>query len=491
MPDKIVKDQIPPGLTLRHTLRGQHEEEILQLAWSPGGEVLASGSYDSILCLWDAQTGYPLQNLTGHIWWVMSVAWSPDGRVLASGSSEHTVRLWDPQTGKHLRTLDGHAGDIESLAWSPDGRILASGSYDRTIRLWNPRTGHTVQILRGHTSPVESIAWSPDGSILASGSYDRTIRFWDPRTGQVMQTLRGHKSHVYRVIWSLYGEVLISGFDDKTIGLWDPGMGQQTDILEGHSDAITDLSLSYDGRLLASRSLDGTVYVWRTDTWEIVALLEEVVTREGTSSYRWNGGLAFHPKSPVLATPGKGGRVIRIWDVDSVTLLRTTQKTPSVHYTNAKVVLAGDSGVGKSGLGLALVGQPFVPTESTHGRNIWKFNEQEVEFEGGRKETRETILWDLAGQPGYRLIHQLHLDEVAVALVVFDARSETDPFAGVQYWDRALRQAQLVQGNTAPLLKKFLVAARIDRGGIAASPERIQSLVQNLGFNRYFETSAK
>src|SRR6266436_2881013 len=110
MPDKIVKDQIPPGLTLRHTLRGQHEEEILQLAWSPGGEVLASGSY------------------------------------------EHTVRLWDPQTGKHLRTLDGHAGDIESLAWSPDGRILASGSYDRTIRLWNPRTGHTVQILRGHRS---------------------------------------------------------------------------------------------------------------------------------------------------------------------------------------------------------------------------------------------------------------------------------------------------------------------------------------------------
>lgn len=306
-----------------------------------------------------------------------------------------------------------------------------------------------------------------------------------------MQTLRGHKSHVYRVLWSPDGEVLISGFDDRTIGLWNPDTGQQTDILEGHCDAITDLSLSYDGRLLTSRSLDGTVSVWRTDTWESVVLLEEVVKPEGTGTYRWNGGLAFHPKSPVLATLGEGERIIYIWDIDIATLLRTTQKTPSVHYTNAKVVLVGDSGVGKSGLGLALVNQPFVPTESTHGRKIWKFDEQEFEFEGGRKETRETILWDLADQPGYRFIHQLHLDEVAVALVVFDARSETDPFAGVQYWDRALRQAQLIQGNTTLLLKKFLVAARIDRGGIPASPERIQSVVQNLGFDGYFETSAK
>jgi GTPase SAR1 family protein len=74
-------------------------------------------------------------------------------------------------------------------------------------------------------------------------------------------------------------------------------------------------------------------------------------------------------------------------------------------------VLVGDSGVGKSGLGLVLTGQPFVPTLSTHGRHIWTFNSQEIEIGKGRKETRETLLWDLAGQPGYRLIHQLYLNE--------------------------------------------------------------------------------
>jgi GTPase SAR1 family protein len=147
--------------------------------------------------------------------------------------------------------------------------------------------------------------------------------------------------------------------------------------------------------------------------------------------------------------------------------------------------------VGKSGLSLVLTEQHFVPTESTHGRHVWTFDNQVVELDNSRKETRDTILWDLAGQPGYRLIHQLHLNEVAVALVLFDARNETDPFAGVYHWDRALRLAQHVQGNSALPLKKFLVAARVDRGGKGVSHERIESLVRSLGFDGYFETSAK
>ena len=89
-----------------------------------------------------------------------------------------------------------------------------------------------------------------------------------------------------------------------------------------------------------------------------------------------------------------------------------------------KVVLIGDSGVGKSGLGLVLKGEAFRATDSTHNRHVWSLESQEIELGDGRTETRETLLWDLAGQPGYRLIHQLHLNEVAVALVVFDANSD-------------------------------------------------------------------
>jgi hypothetical protein len=86
---------------------------------------------------------------------------------------------------------------------------------------------------------------------------------------------------------------------------------------------------------------------------------------------------------------------------------------------------------------------------------------------------------------------QLHLSEVALALVVFDSRSETDPFAGVDYWDRALRQARRIQGGIEPPIKKLLVAARIDRGGVSVSRARVDSVIRDLGFEGFFETSAK
>lgn len=256
-------------------------------------------------------------------------------------------------------------------------------------------------------------------------------------------------------------------------------------ILEGHTDSVRCLTSSYNGFLLASASNDGTVRIWRTDTWENVAILNEPYSNGMFS------GIAFHPNAPALATLGENGTVIHIWDLDYTTLLETTSATPSVHYTDAKVVLVGDSGVGKSGLGLVLSGQPFVPTESTHGRNVWPFDSQEVELNRNIRETRETWLWDLAGQPGYRLIHQLHLNEVAVALLVFDSRSETDPFGGIHHWIRALRMAERVQGDATPPIKKLLVAARIDRGGASVSRERIEALAQEWGFDGYFETSAK
>ncbi|HTU07856.1 MAG TPA: TIR domain-containing protein [Trebonia sp.] len=157
---------------------------------------------------------------------------------------------------------------------------------------------------------------------------------------------------------------------------------------------------------------------------------------------------------------------------------------------NAKVVLLGDTGVGKSGLGLVLSGQEYQPTDSTHGRRVWTFESREVEVADGGTQTREVLLWDLAGQPGYRLVHQLHLNEIAVALLVFDSRSETDPFSGVKHWVRALAQARRLEETTVPL-RTFLVAARADRFGVAVSRERVEAILGDLGLAGFFETSAK
>jgi WD40 repeat protein len=99
------------------------------------------------------------------------VAFSPDGRLLASGSDDHTVKLWDVETGQEVRTLRGHTDWVWSVAFSPDGRLLASGSGTSTVKLWDvaSRVAGSAHPARAYGLGA-SVAFSPDGRLLASGS---------------------------------------------------------------------------------------------------------------------------------------------------------------------------------------------------------------------------------------------------------------------------------------------------------------------------------
>ena len=204
-----------------------HTNQVNALAFKPGSAILASGSDDDTIRLWDltwnAWRTRSIRTLRGHKKDVEAVAWSPDGMLLASGSKDRTVRLWNPEDGTTAAILRGHTKDVKAVAWSPDGTMLASASSDNTIRLWNPMdTDSPLYVLKGHTGNVNVLAFHPTESLLASGSSDDTIRLWDPDTGAHKATLTGHKYGVNTLAWNSDGSLLVSGGIDDTIRLWEP-----------------------------------------------------------------------------------------------------------------------------------------------------------------------------------------------------------------------------------------------------------------------------
>ncbi|MFM9997114.1 MAG: WD40 repeat domain-containing serine/threonine protein kinase [Phycisphaerales bacterium] len=161
------------------------------VAFSPDGDLLASGHESGRLCIRDAATGAVLRTLNGHTGAVRALAFRPAGGgaarvggaalLLASGSDDSTVRLWDAGTGACLAILERHWDKVYAVAFTPDGSTLATGSDDTTVRIWDVPTREEITQLRGHEAYVYSLAFSPDGRMLASGSGDGTVRVWDTR----------------------------------------------------------------------------------------------------------------------------------------------------------------------------------------------------------------------------------------------------------------------------------------------------------------------
>ncbi|GAA5821467.1 hypothetical protein JCM3770_000914 [Rhodotorula araucariae] len=227
-----------------------HKSEIYSLAFSPDGRRLVSGSGDKTAKMWDLETGTCVYTLTidditiaenGPVdAGVTSVVFSPDGKFLAAGSLDTMVRIWDAETGQLLDKLKGHRDSVYSVAFSPDGKFLVSGSLDKTLKMFDIGSlkaalaagvkdapvgegGKTTCLttLQGHKDYVLSVDISPDGAWIVSGSKDRGVQFWDPKTAKAQFMLQGHKNSVISVAVSPGPHGLIAtGSGDWSARIW-------------------------------------------------------------------------------------------------------------------------------------------------------------------------------------------------------------------------------------------------------------------------------
>ena len=295
-----------------------HRGEVSSVSFSPDGTILASGSRDGTVKLWDVVAGENIATL-GELWWrpVQSISFSPDGAILAVGSYG-VVSLWDVATKTNIATFAGRTKWVESISFSPDGTILASGLNDDKIELWDIATRTNIATLK-HTGLVESVAFSPDGTILASGSFG-DVRLWDVETWSNVATLRNTGG---AVSFSPDGTILAARGN-----LWDVATRQNIATFEGSA-----YSFSPDGKMLAIQLGDGTIRLWDIETQNAVTLRHNIAGRS----------VAFSPDGTTLAYES-GYRTVKLWNVMTETNVVTLDggESPVAFSTNGSTLVTGD-----------------------------------------------------------------------------------------------------------------------------------------------------
>ncbi len=309
-----------------------HENTIWALDSKPNGSMMATGSHDGTIRIWDANSRSPhtiLSRLEGA--GIHSLDWSPDGQAIAVGGLPYEVVVLHPDNRELAYQWHGHAAALQTVRWNQDGTQLASAGYDETVIVWDVSQSQPIHKFARHQgvespdgSPnvVHAANWNGDERWIVSADQDGKLYVWDAESGEVRFELLDSRI-VFDAKWHpTENAIAYVGSRSAAVKLWYPEQGQPPQTVLKSNREIRTLGWSPDGKLLAAGGGSGNVKIVRAETWEVVHTLRDHVSAVSC--------LAWSPDGTRLAT-GSADRTVRVWDItQGVQVLTLREHTASV-----------------------------------------------------------------------------------------------------------------------------------------------------------------
>lgn len=336
-----------------------HTDSVLFVSWSPDNRMIASGSRDCTVKIWNAVTGSLIWTLNCNKSKVTSMCWSPDSKMIASGCADSVIRIWDSSTGELIKDFSWYKSSLSGLSWSPDGKSIASISNSNSVIIWDPNTGNynNMYILQGEI--IKCVNWDPESGCILIGS-DQSLRvknivydievfsrelnnspvnsvFWNPGNNSIAFTTfdgtgfinsldgayltKNQNAIRYLLGWSPDGSKYAVSGENNTIKIFDVATNKIISILSSPKNGVSCISWSVDGELISVGSWNESVQIWRVlngELYKTIKLQTEI------------NKLSISPDKKLIAYSGNDSW-LRLWDIEKGRL------TDSITFNNKSV----------------------------------------------------------------------------------------------------------------------------------------------------------
>ncbi len=273
---------------------------------SPDGKLLATGTADGTVNVWDLATRQKLDSFKGHGGMVYYPAFSADGQRLASVSTSGVVTVWDRASRQELRRFTATEGPASASLFSYDGERILVKDKDNRIKVWDVHSGQPLLSLPTPVASIHQQVFSRDGRWIATGHYDGSVRVYDVLSGAEPFRVDGQTGPVTGMDFSPDDRRLVTNDASGVIKMWDTRNGHTAIAVQGHADQGGWVGFSPDGRMLASAGNDRSINIWDATPLPERAGAEALVIPLKDCAYP---DVSFSPDGRQLLAPGGNGAV--------------------------------------------------------------------------------------------------------------------------------------------------------------------------------------